>query len=127
SDTVMRIEALPQRVVILGGGFIAAEFAHIFAAYGCAVSVISRSEPLLRRMDQDIAARFTEQARQQWDLHPGAQVSPAERITDGIRVDLVDGTHVEADLLLVATGRRPNSHHLNLAAAGVQAHPDGRI
>ncbi|PZS20602.1 MAG: mycothione reductase [Pseudonocardiales bacterium] len=127
SETVMRIDELPGRVAILGGGYIAAEFAHVFAAFGAQTTVIARSSPLLRQLDLEIATRFTELATQRWDVRLDAGVSSIERCDDGVRLDLLDGSVVAADLLLVATGRTPNSDKLNLSAAGIDVHPDGRI
>jgi mycothione reductase len=127
SETVMRVDALPERVAILGGGYIAAEFAHIFSAFGARTTVLARSSPLLRHLDLEIATRFTELARQRWDVRLDTNVSSIERSGDGVRLDLLDGSFVEADLLLVATGRTPNSDKMNLRAAGVAVHPDGRV
>jgi mycothione reductase len=127
SDTVMRIDAVPPRVVILGGGYISAEFAHVFSAFGAHVTVVARAAPLLRHLDLEIAEAFTAIARQHWDVRSPAVVTAACETADGIRLELSDGAQVEADLLLIATGRRPNSDRLNLAAAGVRVHPDGRI
>jgi mycothione reductase len=127
SETIMRIDQLPERVAILGGGYIAAEFAHVFSAFGAQTTVIARSAPLLRKLDHDIATRFTELAQQRWDVRLEAGVSSIERAGDGVRLDLLDGSVVEADLLLVATGRRPNSDTMNLRDAGVEVHPDGRV
>jgi mycothione reductase len=127
SDTVMRIDAVPERVAILGGGYIAAEFAHIFAAFGAQTTVIARSSPLLRHLDHEISELFTEQAKQRWDVRLDAHVSTIVRSGTGVRLDLLDGSVIEADLLLVATGRVPNSDRMNLRAAGVDLHPDGRV
>ena len=127
SETVMRIDELPGRVAILGGGYIAAEFAHVFVAFGAHTTVIARSSPLLRHLDLEIAGRFTELVKQRWDVRLDADVSSIERSGDGVRLDLLDGSVVEADMLLVATGRTPNSDKLNLGAAGVKTHPDGRV
>jgi mycothione reductase len=127
SDTVMRIDAVPDRVAILGGGYIAAEFAHVFAAFGAQTTVIARSSPLLRHLDHEISELFTEEAKQRWDVRLDAHVSAITRSGSGVRLDLLDGSVIEADLLLVATGRVPNSDRMNLGAAGVDVHPDGRI
>ena len=59
SNTIMRIDELPSRLAILGGGFVAAEFAHVFSAFGTQVTVITRSDPLLRHLDLEIARLFT--------------------------------------------------------------------
>ncbi|HEV7194289.1 MAG TPA: mycothione reductase [Jatrophihabitantaceae bacterium] len=127
SDTVMRIDEVPQRVVVLGGGYIAAEFAHVFSAFGAQTTIVARSAPLLRHLDLEIAETFTEAAKERWDVRLNAHVSSIERCGRGVRVDLIDGSAIEADLLLVATGRIPNTDKLNLAAAGVDVHEDGRI
>ena len=126
SDTIMRIDELPERLVILGGGYIASEFAHIFSALGTHVTVVARSG-LLRGHDHDVSLRFTELVRERWHLHEGSRVKSAQERDGGISVGLDDGTIVSGDLLLVATGRVPNSDRLNLPAAGVDTHPDGRI
>lgn len=127
SDTVMRIDRLPARVAILGGGFIAAEFAHIFASFGVETTVIARSAPLLRHHDDQIARHFTDVVSDRWDVRLSTAVTGLSGAADGVRIELDDGSAIEADLLLVATGRRPNSDRLGLDAAGVDLHPDGRI
>ena len=127
SDTVMRIDALPERLVILGSGYIAAEFAHVFSALGSAVSVVGRSTPMLRGHDETVAERFTELAGRRWDVHLGAE--PVRVCGDGgeIVLDLADGAAVRGDLLLVAAGRRPNGDLMDLPAGGIPTHPDGRV
>jgi mycothione reductase len=127
SDTIMRIDELPERIAILGGGYISAEFAHVFSAFGVETTVLARSDRLLRRLDGQIAQRFTEIARQHWDVRTDTRVESLESIDDAVRLKLDDGSVVEADLLLVATGRTPNADRLNLAAAGIEVHPDGRV
>lgn len=128
SDTVMRIETLPRRLVILGGGYIASEFAHVFSALGVDVSVVARGPALLRFKDQTVSQRFTEVARKQWDVHTGQQPERVEPTQGGgVRVLLPDGTAVEGDELLVAAGRIPNSDLLDLAETGVTVHGDNRI
>jgi mycothione reductase len=126
SDTVMRIDAVPERVLILGGGYISAEFAHVFSAFGAEVTIVCRST-LLRDGDEDISARFTDVVRGRWDLHLGTKVTSAAEDDGEIRLHLTDGSTVVGDLLLVATGRVPNGDRLNLGAGGVKAHADGRI
>jgi mycothione reductase len=127
SDTVMRIDELPPRVAILGGGYIAAEFAHVFSAFGSRVTVVARSSPLLRALDRDIAETFTQLARARWDVRRPCVVLRAEQRDDAVVLDLSDGSTVCADLLLVATGRRPNSDDLGLVTAGIETYEDGLI
>lgn len=127
SDTIMRIEDLPRRLLIIGGGFIAAEFAHVFSAFGVEVTIVNRSSQLLRAADREISNRFTALAGRQWQLRLGCEVTGVEQDQDEITLQLSDGSTVTGDLLLVATGRTPNSDRLNLSAGGVEVHPDGRI
>ena len=127
SDDVMRMDALPRRLAILGGGYIASEFAHVFSALGVEVTMIARSAPLLRHLDGEVAERFTALARKQWNVRLNAGVSAVSRHDDGIRLELVDGTTVSADALLVATGRVSNADRLDAEAAGLALLPDGRL
>jgi mycothione reductase len=127
SDTVMRIDALPGRLLILGGGYVAAEFAHVFGSFGTEVTLVNRSAALLRAQDQDISERFTEVARSRWDVRLEATVHKLERYDGGVRAQLYDGSTVEADLVLVATGRRPNSDGLDLDRTGVRVDADGVV
>ena len=120
SDTVMRLDDLPERLLILGGGFVTAEFAHVFGSFGTRVTVVNRSPGLLRSEDSEIAERFTEIAQQRWDVRLGRTVTKLERYDGGVRALLSDGSTVEADLVLVATGRRSNADGLDLDRAGVR-------
>lgn len=128
SDTVMRIDDLPDRVLILGSGYISAEFAHVFSSLGARVSVVGRSKHLLRTQDETITERFTAIAREKWDVHLGHEVARARSGRGGeVVLDLADGTVLRGDLLLIATGRVPNGDRLDLDRTGVPTHPDGRI
>jgi mycothione reductase len=127
SDTIMRIGDLPERLVIFGGGFIAAEFAHIFSALGTQVTIVSRGTRLLRYLDSEVSDCFTQAAAEQWDVRLGANVVKASGDDTQVRLELSDGTAVEGDLLLVATGRRPNTDSFGLDAAGVNVLADGRV
>jgi mycothione reductase len=126
SDTVMRVDALPEHVVILGSGYIGVEFAHVFSALGARVTIVGRSS-MLRHQDETICERFTEIVHRRWDVRLGHEVTRVHGRRDDIALELSDGTAVRGDLLLVATGRRPNSDRLDLEQTGVATHPDGRI
>jgi mycothione reductase len=126
----MRIDELPRRMVVIGGGFIAAEMAHVFSAFGVHVTVLARGSQLLRHLDTEISQRFTDLAREQWDVRTGVEVTAVERLAGpcgGVRVHLLGGATVEGDLLLVATGRRPNTDDLGADAVGLRLHDDGRV
>jgi mycothione reductase len=127
SDTVMRIDALPNRIAILGGGYISAEFAHIFSAFGSQVSVFTRGPGLLRELDDEISERFTIEATKRWDVRLNETGKRVERRGDGVRIILTDNSTIDADLLLVATGRVPNSDRMNLENAGVEVDADGLV
>ena len=131
SDTVMRIDALPERVIILGAGFIAAEFAHVFSAFGAHVTVVARSGTMLRREDAEVSRRYTLAAARHLDLRLGHVTRRVEADAEGVRVHTTDNGGVEhvleGDLLLVATGRRPNSDRVDAAAGGIATDAAGFI
>jgi mycothione reductase len=129
SDTVMRIDGPPGQVVVVGGGYIAAEFAAIFHGFGCEVVQVNRSERLLRGSDGEIARRFAEAAARRWKLELGFSLQAVEDNGDG-RVTAVfddgDGKQLrlETDIVLMATGRAPNTDRLDVAAAGFDLSAD---
>jgi len=125
SGTIMRIDELPDRLVVVGGGYIAAEFAHVFDSFGVRVTQLVRSSRLLRHHDADIATTFTNYTQHRYDLRRDTEVcgiKPATSGGDGVTV-FVEGPYgestIDADMILLATGRRPNSDLLNLPATGV--------
>ncbi|MFM9376322.1 mycothione reductase [Gordonia sp. VNK21] len=128
NNDVMRLPELPGRVAILGSGYIAAEFAHVFSSLGSQVTVIARSGALLRAMDADVSSRFTQVASEQWDVRLNETIVGALDLgADGVRLSCADGTHIDADILLVATGRTPNGDRLNLDSIGITLTEDGRV
>ncbi len=146
SDTVMRLDSLPESMIVLGGGYIACELGYVFSALGTEVTVVNRGERLLRAEDDDISQAFTAAAQRHFDLRLGAAVSSVRGgAATGEFVYGADGTPsaqgnsytvdftrggiaetVSADVLLVATGRVPNGDQLALDLAGV-ADEDGRV
>lgn len=126
SDTIMRLDALPRHLTIIGSGFISAEFAHVFSSFGVEVTVIARSGALLRHEDGDISERFTSIAQGKWDVRLDRKVLRASRHENGIQLDL-DGDTLDTDLVLVAIGRTPNSDLLNLPAAGIDVTDTGHV
>ncbi|WP_371400559.1 mycothione reductase [Kribbella sp. NBC_00662] len=127
SDTIMRIATPPRRLAILGGGYIAAEFAHVFAAAGSEIIVIEQADQLLGPQDESVAQAYTELARHRFELHLGRELTELEGEPGSLRLRLDDGTTLTAETLLVAAGRTPNSDKLDLDAAGISTHDDGRI
>ncbi|MET9325926.1 mycothione reductase [Tsukamurella sp. NPDC003166] len=127
NDTIMRLDALPGHVIIVGGGYIAAEFAHVFAGLGARVTVVARGERLLRSQDETISELFTELVSEKWDVRLGTEVTATRAVGDGVEVDLTDGSTVAGDALLVATGRTPNGDTLATSAIGIELDGAGRI
>ena len=126
SDSIMRIDDLPDHLVILGGGFIALEMAHVFHGFGSRVTILYRGDLLLRRADEDIRRRITDVYAASHDLRLQREVERVQH--DGaFRFELSDGSTLEADALLVATGRQPNSDRLDVAAGGVDVDHGGYI
>jgi mycothione reductase len=126
SDTVMRLDALPERLGIIGGGVIATEMGHVFSSLGSAVTILHRADRLLHALDDDVANRITDLYSQRLDLRLGQAPSRIEQRRTGIVVHC-GADAVEVDTLLVATGRRPNTDLLGCEAAGIDLRPDGRI
>ncbi|GAB2651427.1 mycothione reductase [Prescottella soli] len=127
NDDIMRLTELPERLVILGSGFIAAEFAHVFSALGVQVSIIARSDRLLRHLDRDVSDWFTELAQRKWDVHLCHPMVAARSVGDGVQIELSDGTVVAGDELLVAVGRTPNGDRLDAALGGVAVDESCRV
>lgn len=131
SDTIMRIDAVPRRLLVLGGGFIACELGHVFDSFGADVQIIIRGMTMLRAEDDEIAHRYTEIAQQRFTVHAHTQVVRASRNAAGeIELELnTNGRHhtVVGDMLLVATGRVPNGDQLGVAATGVEMDRHGYV
>lgn len=125
NEDIMRLPALPKSLTIVGGGFIAMEFAHIFDALGTKVTVVNRS-PFLRTLDKDITHRFNELAQERFDVHFGT-VRNAQHNEDGITLTLDDGTTITSEHLLIGMGRIPNGDQMSLEASGIDMEDDGRV
>ncbi|BBE22440.1 hypothetical protein MN0502_13230 [Arthrobacter sp. MN05-02] len=131
SDTVMRLEDRPRRLLIVGGGYIAAEFAHVFGSFGTEVTIAVRSGSMLRQLDETVSEAFTGHAARQWDLRLDTDVTGIAANDDGsvtARLSGADGAvDLEVDVVLMAVGRTPNTDRLGAADAGLDLHDDGRL
>jgi len=125
NEDIMRLAQQPKSIVIVGGGYIAMEFAHVFEALGTKVSIIARSA-LLRQMDSDLGQAFNALAEERYDVHQGRNITGVSQGENEVAVTLDDGSTVSGEVLLVATGRVPNGDELDLELAGIDA-DDGRI
>jgi glutathione reductase (NADPH) len=128
SNEAFHLKEQPRRVVIYGGGYIALEFAGIFAGLGSEVSVVYRGERVLRGFDEDIRLALSEEyTRRGIKLLTGRTITRLAKTAVGIDVTLSDGTVVAADAAMFATGRAPNVEGLALDKAGVELGRDGGI
>ncbi len=126
SDSIMRLDALPDRLGIIGGGYIAVEMGHVFSGLGSNVTLINRSPGLLSTQDEEIGARFTQVFGERVDLRLGHVPTKVERRGDSIVIHNA-GEEIEVDELLVATGREPNSDLLDVEAGGLECHHHGTV
>ncbi|KIX64414.1 hypothetical protein SF23_20795 [Streptomyces sp. MBRL 10] len=106
---------------------IAAELAEVFAAAGSAVTIVEKERRLLGPQDEAVSRRFTELVRSRHDLRLGRELTALGASPGALRLALDDGSTVDADTLLVAVGRIPDSDRLDLGAAGIATHDDGRV
>ncbi len=129
SDTIMRLDALPARMVVVGGGFIACEFAHVFEAFGVEVTIVEATESLLPAEEPAVRSRVTEAMGERMPVHLGSTVSGARRDGQVWHLDVegdAPGT-LEAEVVLVAVGRTPNGDRLDAAAGGLRLDERGRV
>jgi mycothione reductase len=130
SDDVMRLERLPERLLIMGGGYIAAELGHVFQALGSEVTIVNRGPRLLSDEDDEVSSRFTQAYARRFDLRLNADVRRASRRGSELVLELEhDGAReeVNGDALLVATGRVPNSDILAVEESGIALDEEGFI
>ncbi|AQK76044.1 Glutathione reductase cytosolic [Zea mays] len=128
SDEALSLEELPKRAVILGGGYIAVEFASIWRGMGAEVDLFYRRDLPLRGFDDEMRAIVASNLEGRGiKLHPGTNLSELSKTADGIKVVTDKGEELIADVVLFATGRTPNSQRLNLQAAGVEIDRVGAI
>lgn len=130
SDTVMRIDEAPASMIIIGGGFVAAEFSHVFGAFGTDVTIVQRGPRLLMGEDEQVSARFTELASQRHRVLLDATVTSLARTGAGVEVAVTgpDGDQLlDAETVLVCVGRRPNGDRIGAAAGGLELDEHGHL
>ena len=133
STSIMELADLPRRLVIIGGGYIGLEFASMYASFGSQVTVLESYPELIVREDRDIAASVKETLEKKGIVfRMNAKVQSVNRVEDKAIVTFADSQTnevfvLEADAVLLATGRRPNTKDLNLEVAGVEVDVRGAI
>lgn len=124
SNEAFHLDALPKRVVIQGGGYIALEFAGIFAGYGSEVTVIYRGDNVLRGFDEDVRAHLrAEMEKQGINILTGCTVTKVDRHGREFTTHLTNGSSIASDQVMFAIGRHPNVANLGLEKAGVAINP----
>ena len=129
SNEVFHLETLPKRIVIAGGGYIANEFAGIFNEFGSKVTIVNRGDTILRGYDEQIRDRLLQISMTKGiDFKFNAPFQSIEKKDDGtLTVHLEGCDAIEADAVLMATGRTPNTKGLGLEEAGVELDDKGAI
>ncbi|HKO71929.1 MAG TPA: glutathione-disulfide reductase [Bradyrhizobium sp.] len=124
SNEVFHLEELPKRIVIQGGGYIALEFACIFAGFGSDVTVIYRGDNILRGFDEDVRLHVrAEMEREGITVLTGCTVSKVDRHGNEFTSHLTNGSSIASDKVMFAIGRHPNVANLGLEKAGVAINP----
>ena len=129
SNEVFHLEALPKRILIAGGGYIANEFAGIFNEFGTHVTIINRSDKLLRGYDEQLRDRLLQISLTKGiDFRFNAEFRGIEKLESGaLRVSMTSHDPLEVDAVMYATGRLPNTEGLGLEAVGVELGDKGEI
>jgi len=129
SNEVFHLPEQPKRLVVQGAGYIAMEFAGVFNALGSDVTVVNRSETILRGYDEGIVERLLHIAMMRGiDFHMHCQINSVEKQADGtLLVDTGKGDPIHADQVLIATGRKPNTAGLGLESAGIELGENGAV
>ena len=128
SNEIFQLEALPKRILVVGGGYIASEFACILNGLGVQVAQYYRGAQILRGFDDEARGHVAEAMRENGvAIHCGTDVMRLEQGEDGIRAVATDGSERVFDAVMYATGRNPNSHGLGLEALGVELGRVGQI
>ena len=129
SNEALDLPELPRRIIIVGGGYIAVEFAGIFAGLGAEVAIVIRGEQLLAGFDDDVRVHLAREMRARGiEIHVRSEIASIEKIAaGGFRLMTKAGQELSADAAMYATGRKPNTAGIGLAEAGVKLRPSGAV
>jgi len=129
SNEAFHLERLPRRAIVVGGGYIALEFASIFHGLGVETTLTYRGKRLLRGFDAELGARMAEEmAAKGVSICFGCEPAAMHKRADGLlEIEFTDGSIRQSELVMFATGRRPNTAKLGLERAGVKLAADGAV
>ena len=128
SNEAFYLTQLPRRALVVGGGYIALEFASIFHGLGVSTTLSYRGRRFLRGFDTEIGERIAEEfVAKGMNLHFGAEPASIRKTSSCLEIAYSDNSRQEADLVLFATGRKPNTANLGLEKAGVKLAADGAV
>jgi len=128
SNEAFHLERLPERALVVGGGYIALEFASIFQGLGVKTTLSYRGQRLLRGFDADLGERIAEEMTHKGlKIHFGGEPAKITKLPRSLEVAYTDGPHQATDLVLFATGRKPNTAKLGLERVGVKLAADGAV
>jgi glutathione reductase (NADPH) len=128
SNEAFHLPHLPKRVAVVGGGYIACEFAGIFNGLGAETHLLYRGAPVLRGFDDDVRAFVGDEIKKKGiDLRTKTDVAAIEKSGNGLRLALGAGGHLDVDQVLYATGRIPNTKDLGLETVGVELNRKGAV
>lgn len=128
SDAMFDLDPFPKRLLVIGGGYIACEFASIFNGLGAKVTQLHRTAHLLNGFDEDVRQFLAkEMTRTGIDIRFNTEIDMITRLDSGLCALLSRGQRIEADVVLSATGRVPNTQGLGLEAAGVEVTSRGAV
>ena len=128
SNEAFHLERLPRRAVVVGGGYIALEFASIFQGLGVQTTLTYRGKRLLRGFDAEVGSRVAEEMSGRGvNICFGCEPAALRKKGGAIEIEFTDGRMMQTDLVLFATGRRPNTAKLGLEQAGVKLAADGAV
>ncbi len=128
SNEAFHLEKLPARLAVVGGGYIAVEFAGIFNGMGVETHLLYRGEQILRGFDREIADKLNvEMGKKGVDVRVQCNVTEIVKTGQGLSLKLTDGSELQVDAVMYATGRAANVRGLGLEDVGVETKPDGAI
>jgi glutathione reductase (NADPH) len=128
SNEALNLPQLPRHIIIVGGGYIALEFANIFSALKAQVTLVIRGEEVLTGFDDDVRVDIAKEMRNRGiEIHTRTEIERITKFHEGFTARTKAGADLSADLVMYATGRKPNTKGFGLQEVGVKLHADGRV